>query len=169
MLRRTGFLLVLLLATFVSPGAHGASKKYQRQVGLGFGTVTPFPVGSFPYALTAVLEGTYRWKFLGLSILATATSSPKTDGTYWFGSRGGYQQVFLEPRIYLSIFRVGGSIGVKLSSGSSGTIEGFGSYGPMFGVEVPIRRFSVGLDNRYLFTVGQPSLLSTVLMFRFGF
>jgi len=165
-------LIPLLVILTLSTQANAAALKKDKQIGLGLGTVSAYPVTNFPYALTALLEGTYRIKNFGLSILATATSSPKTDGTYWFGSdRGGYQQTFVEPRVYLGALHLGFAVGLNLSSGGSGEIQSVASYGPMAGIEIPMGRFSLGVDGRYLMVSSgsNPTPLSTVLMFRFAF
>lgn len=146
--------------------AHSSDKE-DKQVGLGFGIASPSsPVST--YALTALLEGTVRFNpFFGVSILATATSSPQIAGTYWFGSNGGYQQTFIEPRLYLKIVHVGFAVGLDLAS-NGGTIQGLVSYGPMAGIEIPIGRFSVGADARYVMkSASNPSPLSILAMFRF--
>jgi len=162
------FHLVFLVLVFASVDVTAANSQNNLQVGLGMGAVSPYPVSNYPESLVAVLEGTYRKSIFGLSILATATSSQKIDGTYWFGSQGGYQQTFLEPRVYLSVFHLGFAFGLNLSSGTEGEIQGVASYGPMFGIEVPLGRFSLGVDSRYLLTSGSnPASLSTIMMFRF--
>lgn len=170
--RLAKILIAFSLFSVCSANVYCDTTKVDRQVGFGLGAASPYPAtGSFPFALTAVLEGTYRWKVLGLSILATATSSPKTGGTYWFGSNGGYQQTLLEPRLYLSILHVGLSLGVNLTEGSSGVIQTIASYGAMAGIEFPLGRVSLGADARYLWVSSgaNPTPLSAILMFRFHF
>lgn len=160
--------LFVLALVALSSGQVRAADKTRLQAGFGFGMVSPYPKPSFPRALMGVLEGTYRWKFFGASILATATSSPKINGTYYFASQGGYQQTLLEPRVYFNIFHLGFAVGLNLSQGTTGEVQSVVSYGPMFGIEIPIGRFSIGADARYLHSSGaNPSPLSTVMMFRF--
>jgi len=160
-------LLVLNLAVVYSANVRAET---DRQIGLGFGAASTYPVTTFPSALMAVVEGTYRWKYFGLAVLGAATSSQKVGGTYWFGSQGGYEQAFLEPRLYLSIVHLGVSFGLNLSQGTSGVIQTIPSYGPMLGIEIPLGRFSLGVDGRYLFSSGSNATpLSTVLMGRFRF
>lgn len=169
--RLSKILIVFSLLSFCSAKVYCDTAKGDRQLGFGLGAASPYPAtGSFPFALTAVLEGTYRWKVLGLSILATATSSPKTGGTYWFGSNGGYQQTLLEPRLYLSLFHLGLSMGVNLTEGS-GVIQTIASYGAMAGIEFPLGRCSLGADGRYLWVSSgsNPTPLSAILMFRLAF
>lgn len=163
--------LVGCFLMFISLPAHAASDKHFKQLGIGLGTVSPYPVTSFPYALMAAIEGTYRWNVVGLSIVGTLTSSPhQADGYRFAPESGGIQQTFLEPRLYMSILHAGFSIGFKLSQNSSGTIEGVLSYGPMLGFEIPFGRVSLGVDGRYLLVSNSnPAPLSTVMMIRFKF
>ncbi len=166
-MRNLLFLLVLCLLTSSFHRARAASQNGDKQVGLGLGIASPTPIGV--YALTAMLEGTMRFSpFLGVSILASATSSAQIGGTYFFGSNGGYQQTFVEPRFYLNVFHFGFALGLELSPDGSGTIQGAVSYGPMIGFEIPIKRFSVGVDARYIAKSGSnPSPLSLLTVFRF--
>lgn len=169
---RRGVLFLVVL--FLMAGSHrsfGASSKRSTQFGLGAGIASPTPTSLSSistYALTTQLEGTmFFGRFFGISILATATSSPRTGGTYWFGTNGGYQQTFIEPRIYLTILHVGFAAGLDLAS-NGGTIQGIPSYGPMAGIEIPLGRFSIGADARYIFKTGSnPSPLTLLAMLRF--
>lgn len=170
-MRITKILVVLSTFLCLAQSAIAATNKSDKQVGIGFGPVGTSSLDSFPYALQAVLEGTYRKKNFGLSILATATSSTNVNGTYQFGSGEGYQQTFLEPRVYLGVLKLGFAVGLNLSGGTSGEIQSMVSYGPMAGIEIPFKRFSLGVDGRYLLSsaVANPAPISIIAMFRFGF
>ncbi len=166
-MRSAKYLFVVLFLTIGFHAAQGNSEKRNVQVGGGLGFATPTsPIGA--YALTAILEGTMRLHpVFGVSILATATSSPSVGGTYSF-TNGGKQQTFLEPRLYLKILHIGFAVGLDLSSGSSGTMQGIVSYGPSAGIELPINQFSLGVDARYLMNSSASAAPLTLLgMVRF--
>lgn len=168
---RTTIYVLFVVLMFLSSIPSYAKGKQNLQAGLGFGAVSPYPISGFPYALQGVLEGTYRYKSFGLSLLATATSSPKVGGTYWFDSNGNSQQALIEPRLYLTNWiHAGLVLGVNIAGGgTSGEIESFGSYGGMAGIEIPLGRFSFGADARYLmaFSGTNPTPFAAVAMLRF--
>ena len=167
MYKALGLALFALTLTVSSP-SFAKGKNQNIQVGIGAGTVSQYPVGSFPYALMGAIEGTYRYNSLGLAVVAAAVSSPQVNGQYWFGANGSYKQTMLEPRLYFGPLHFGLAVALALADGTD-EVTSVGSYAPMAGLEFPMGPFSLGVDARYFFNFSgkHPTPLQTLLMFRF--